>query len=83
MSGEQEKLLLLTGDLLVIVADPIDRNPVAEVLRAALNDTHGGEDAEHVKRREDGEANTSKVVPVCDACPTKPSATRTLETERM
>ena len=49
VSGEQEEPRLLAGDLLVVVADPIDRHPVAEVLRAALDHAHEGEHAEHVQ----------------------------------
>jgi hypothetical protein len=49
--GEQEELGLVAGDLLVVVADPVDRDAVAEVLGTTLDDSHEGEDAEDVERR--------------------------------
>jgi hypothetical protein len=55
MPGEQEQLRLVAGDLFVVVADPVDRDAVAEVLGTALDHSHEGEDAEDVERREYGE----------------------------
>jgi hypothetical protein len=42
-------------NLLVVVADPVDGDAVAEVLGTALDHAHEGEDAEDVERREYGE----------------------------
>jgi hypothetical protein len=39
---------LVAGDLLVVVADPVDRDAVAEVLGTALDHSHEGEDAEDI-----------------------------------
>ena len=55
VAGEQEELRLVAGDLLVVVADPVDGDAVAEVLGAALDHSHEGEDTEDVERREHGE----------------------------
>ena len=61
--GEQEELRLVAGDLLVVVADPVDRDAVAEVLSAALDHSHEGEDAEDIERREHGEREDIERVP--------------------
>jgi hypothetical protein len=77
--GEQEELRLVAGDLLVVVADPVDCDAVAEVLGTALDHSHEGEDAEDIERREDGEGEDIEGGANLD----EPSATRALETERM
>jgi hypothetical protein len=56
VAREKEELRLVARDLLVVVADPVDRDAVAEVLRTALDHPDEGEDAEHVQRGKDGES---------------------------
>ena len=46
---------MVAGDLLVVVADPVDCDAVAEVLGAALHHSHKREDAEDIERRKYGE----------------------------
>jgi hypothetical protein len=53
--GEQEEVGAITGHLLVVVPDPVDRKAISEVLRAAFDQSDEGHDPEQVDRRQHGE----------------------------
>jgi hypothetical protein len=55
VAGQQEQVRLIPGQLLVVAADPVDGEAVAEVLGAALDHAHERDDAEQVERRQHGE----------------------------
>ena len=46
--GEQEEIGAITGNLLVVVTDPVDRKAISEVLRAAFDQPDEGHDSEQV-----------------------------------
>jgi hypothetical protein len=67
-----------------VSVDPIDCDAGAEILGTAFDHSYEGEDVEDIERREHGEGGRYGTgVPICDAWPMNPSATRMLETERM
>jgi hypothetical protein len=64
------------------VAEPIDRQAVAEVLGPALDQANEGDGPEQERVGSTVSAKTLKTSPTAEICPMNPSATSALDTEK-